>query len=62
MQAIEQALDLMETPNLWYYVQAGVLYEWVGDQTSALQAYRQALTIDPKNPAAAQGVARLTEQ
>ncbi len=63
MAAIEQALVLMTPPNAYnnayYYARAGSIYEWAGDASRALHAYRQALLIDPHNAAALQGVQRL---
>jgi len=59
--AIEQALALMTPPNAGYYVRAGSIYEWVGDKNRALNAYRQALLIDPRNAAALEGVERLNK-
>jgi tetratricopeptide (TPR) repeat protein len=57
--AIEQALVLMAPPNAYYYTRAGNIYEWAGDKNQALQAYRQALLIDPQNADALKGVERL---
>jgi len=57
--AIEQALALMTPPNANYYARAGNIYEWAGDKTKALNAYRQALLIDAKNVTALKGVERL---
>jgi tetratricopeptide (TPR) repeat protein len=57
--AIQQALALMVPPNANYYVRAGGIYEWAGDKNRALNAYRQALLIDPQNAAALKGVERL---
>lgn len=57
--AIEQALVLMAPPNADYYARAGNIYEGAGDASRALQAYRQALLIDPNNVAARKGMERL---
>lgn len=59
--SIEKAIRLMPQPNAAYYVRAGQIYEWSGDATRALEAYRNALTINPENSAAQQGVRRLGE-
>jgi tetratricopeptide (TPR) repeat protein len=56
---IEKALSLMTSPNEWYYVRAGQIFEWSGDLVRALDAYRKALTINPDNSTAQQGVSRL---
>jgi tetratricopeptide (TPR) repeat protein len=56
---IEQALALMVPPNTYFYSRAGSIYEWAGDASRALQAYRQALLVDPQNVAAINGVKRL---
>ena len=57
--AIDRALALMAPPNADYYVRAGSIYEWAGDKSRALHAYRQALLIDPQNAAAFENVQRL---
>jgi tetratricopeptide (TPR) repeat protein len=57
--AIMQALVLMMPPDANYYVLAGNIYEWVGDESRALNDYHQALLIDPQNAAALEGVKRL---
>ena len=59
MTAIEWALALIVPPNAYYYARAGSIYEWAGDESQALSAYRQALLIDPQNAAALKGVERL---
>ncbi len=59
--SIEKALSLMIRPDEAYYVRAGQIYEWSGDAAQALKAYRNALTIDPDNSAAQQGIRRLDE-
>jgi tetratricopeptide (TPR) repeat protein len=61
IDAIEQALVLMAPPNANYYTRAGSIYEWTGDKSRALHAYRQALLIDPQNTAALDGVQRLVK-
>ncbi len=57
--AIEQALVFMLPPEAFYYVRAGSIYEWVGDNNQALHAYCQALLIDSQNAVAYDGVQRL---
>jgi tetratricopeptide (TPR) repeat protein/O-antigen ligase len=59
--AIQQALARMTPPNADYYARAGIIYEWHGDESRAIQAYRQALLIDPKNAAALEGLERLNK-
>jgi len=59
IDAIEQALALMAPPNANYYARAGNIYEWAGDKTKALYAYRQSLLIDAQNVTALKGVERL---
>ena len=59
-QYIEKAIALMETPNLGYYVRAGNIYEEMGEKEKALQAYQQALQIDPANESALQGLERVS--
>jgi tetratricopeptide (TPR) repeat protein len=57
--AIEQALALMSPPNALYYARAGGIYEWSGDKSKALLAYRDTLRLDPQNETALKGVERL---
>jgi tetratricopeptide (TPR) repeat protein len=59
--AIQQALARMTPPNADYYARAGNIYEWHGEESRAIQAYRQALVIDPKNPTALAGLERLNK-
>ena len=47
--------------QLKYYIQAGSLYESVGNNEKALKAYENALTLDPGNPEALQAKARLSD-
>jgi tetratricopeptide (TPR) repeat protein len=62
INAIEQALDLMKPPIVSYYIRAGNIYEWAGYASRALDAYNQALLIEPQNIAALQGVERLGDK
>lgn len=57
---IEKAIELVETPNLWYYIRAGKIYEEMGEKEKALQAYKRALQIDPMNESALKGIERLS--
>ncbi len=59
IQAVEQALALTGQPDAGYLARAGVIYEWVGDNSRALDYYRQALAIDPADPVALPGFERL---
>lgn len=59
MTAIERALALISPPNASYYVRAGSIYEWAGEKSRALNAYRQALLIDRNNAAALKGIKKL---
>jgi len=61
IEAMEQALALMEPPDADYYVQAGAIYEWAGEPARALAAYRGALAINPEHKGAAQCVAHLAD-
>jgi tetratricopeptide (TPR) repeat protein len=56
---IKKALSLMNPPDAWYYVRAGQILELCGDNDQALEAYRNALTVDPTNTTAQSGIARL---
>jgi tetratricopeptide (TPR) repeat protein len=57
---IEKAIEIVETPNLWYYIRAGKIYEEMGEKEKALQAYKRALQIDPMNESALKGIERLS--
>lgn len=59
--AIQQALACITPPNADYYTRAGNIYEWHADESQAIQAYRQALLIDPKNAGALEGLERLNK-
>ncbi len=61
MAAIEQAVLLIKSPNIYYYLRAGSIYEWGGDADRSLDAYHQVLLLDPANAAALAGVERLEE-
>ncbi len=58
---IEKALALMNPPNEYYYVRAGQIFEWRRENGRALDAYNKALTINPANSLAQQGINRLGE-
>lgn len=57
--AIEHAIAIMTPPNIYYYIRAGSIYEWAGDESQASYAYHQALLIDPQNTVALEGMNRL---
>jgi Tfp pilus assembly protein PilF len=57
--AIEEAVARISPPSAAYYTRAGKIHEWAGEPAKALEAYRQALQIDPGNPEALKGVERL---
>lgn len=61
IQSIERAIQLMNPPQLKYYLLAGSLYESIGNDIEALNAYENALIIDPNSPAALQAKARLSD-
>ena len=56
LEAIDKAIVLMNPPNIEYYVRAGQVYEWAGEEAKAFAAYNGALHLDPKNDAAQQGL------
>ncbi len=60
IQSIKRAIELMNPPQLKYYLLAGTLYESNGDKNEALRAYENALTIDPNSSEALQAKARLS--
>jgi tetratricopeptide (TPR) repeat protein len=57
---IEKALALMGPPNEWYYLKAGQIYEMCSEESQALDAYQNALSINPDNEKAQEGLIRLT--
>jgi tetratricopeptide (TPR) repeat protein len=59
-KSIEKALSLMAPPSELYYVRAGQIYEWCGENVRALDAYKSAIRINPENLTAQQGVSRLS--
>jgi len=59
VQSIETALSLVESPNAWYFVRAGEIYEWLGNMDVAIDFYRRALEIDPQNKTARHNLERL---
>jgi len=61
IRTVEVALELMNPPQLKYYLMAGTLYESNGNKIEALKAYENALTLDPGNPEALQAKARLSD-
>ena len=59
VKAIQQAISLSARPNEWYFYRAGQIYEWVNENVTALDFYRQSLHINPANISAQQGIERL---
>jgi tetratricopeptide (TPR) repeat protein len=51
----------MQPPTLKAYLLAGQIFEAEGEKNQALFAYQQALSLDPENTLAKQGVERLSE-
>ncbi len=49
LDEIERAISLKRTPNEWYYVRAGQIYELNMDKDKAIKAYSKALDINPEN-------------
>ena len=58
-RTIEQALSLAPAPDQWYYLRAANIYEKAGEKGKALEYFHQALTIDPSNGFAKEGIKRL---
>jgi tetratricopeptide (TPR) repeat protein len=61
IESIEQAIALTSVSKQEYYVRAGAIYEWAGDIEKALDAYRQALSLNPDNQTAKSKVEALSE-
>lgn len=56
---IEEALRLMPSPNKWYYLRAGQIYEKVGQLDRAVYFYMEALKLDAANDIALEGLERI---
>jgi tetratricopeptide (TPR) repeat protein len=56
---IETAIDLMDPPNVWYFVRAGLIYEWIEDYSAAFDAFTQASELDPSNTNSQNGLIRV---
>ena len=61
-QTIELALHLMDPADANYYTLAGQIYEANGSTQRALEAFEEALSIEPGNTTALQGVERVRDQ
>lgn len=61
IQSIERVLQLMNPPVLRYYLLAGSLYEANGMKEKAVEAFKNALLLDPQSPEALNGIKRLSE-
>jgi len=59
VQTIEKVLELMHPMDDLSYSRAGEIFEWAGERSKALAAYRQALVYNPDNENALAGVERL---
>ncbi len=59
---LERAIALASSPSPWYFNRLGIVRETLGDVEGALQAYRQALTVDPDNGFARRKVEELSSQ
>jgi tetratricopeptide (TPR) repeat protein len=57
--AIAKTVALAPTSNVWYWVTAGQIYEWVGQVRDAREAYQMAASLDSTNAVAGDGLARL---
>ena len=59
VEAIEQAVELMATPTLEYYMRAASIYEWTEDVDKAVEAYKLALALNPQNQRASERLEKL---
>jgi tetratricopeptide (TPR) repeat protein len=59
IQAIEKGINVMQPPNILFYIRAGEIYEWANLLDEARQAYQNALLIDGTNLEALQGLQRV---
>lgn len=61
IDSIEKAINLIERPKYFYYLRAGIIYESVGENDKAINAYKNVLTIDKDNQEAIEGIMRLQD-
>lgn len=59
VDAIENALDLVNEPSYWYFIRAGSIYEDVGNIPQALWAFEQALSLNPESETAKNRIEKL---
>ena len=59
VSAIEQAIELMNSPLDNYYARAGDIYRWAGLKDKAKIAYDQALKLNPNNAGVMKSLERL---
>ena len=59
IQAIEKFLGRNPLSNSAFYVRAGLIYEATGEKENAIEAFKNALKLDPQNQIALNGLARL---
>ena len=57
--AIKRALQLLDKPDPRYYIRAGYIYEKADDTEIAIDYYKLALSLDPNNKEAIDGLQRL---
>ena len=61
-ETIEIAIQLDKSPTARIFVDAGKIYEALGESAKAENAYQQALVIDPDNKAALRGLLNLNAE
>ncbi len=59
IEAIEEALTRTPEEKSWYYQRAGQVYERAGMAAEAINSYQHALSLDPDNTVANNGIQRL---
>jgi tetratricopeptide (TPR) repeat protein len=58
VNVMEQALQLT-SPRVDFYLRAGAIYEYVQDDSMALEMFRCALQLDPDNDLAQEAIKRI---
>jgi len=58
-RTIEEALVLMEKPNIAFLIRSGQIYEWRGNTEKALNFYQSILLIEPENVVALDAIQKL---
>jgi tetratricopeptide (TPR) repeat protein len=56
VDAIERAIEINPKPEVAYYLRAAQIYQWAGDDESAIRTYEKVIELDPQNQEAQQAL------